>query len=86
MIYPEPGKGGRGHKGEIKEAARRGGFSEDRLTQARAILRHSSALAAGLEGRLRITVMIIDGQDAPGSRPGWSRAKARFRAMLEGAY
>jgi hypothetical protein len=43
MIYPEPGKGGRGHKGKLSEF--RGQFSADRITQARAVLRHSRALA-----------------------------------------
>jgi hypothetical protein len=45
MIYPEPEKGGRGRKSEPNTAAKRGGFSEDRLQAARAVLRHSRALA-----------------------------------------
>jgi hypothetical protein len=42
MIYPEPGKGGRGKKQSLVETVR---VSASRLTQARAILHHSRALA-----------------------------------------
>jgi hypothetical protein len=42
MIYPEPGKGGRGNKQSLAENVR---VSNSRLTQARAILHHSRALA-----------------------------------------
>jgi hypothetical protein len=43
MIYPEPEKGGRGRKKERVEETTT--FSEKRLQQARAVLRHSRALA-----------------------------------------
>jgi len=39
MIYPEPEKGGRGKVGATKEAKKLGGFSDERLRQARAVLR-----------------------------------------------
>jgi len=42
LIYPEPGKGGRGNKQNLAENAR---VSSTRLTQSRSILRHSRALA-----------------------------------------
>ena len=45
MIYPEPGKGGRGKTSEANTAAKRGGFSADRLSDARSVLKHSRALA-----------------------------------------
>jgi hypothetical protein len=45
MIYPEPGRGGRGNTGGAKAARNIGGFSDERLRQARSILRHSHALA-----------------------------------------
>jgi hypothetical protein len=45
FIYPEPGKGGRGKVGAAKEAKKLGGFTDERLRQARLILRHSRALA-----------------------------------------
>ena len=45
MIYPDPEKGGRGKKSEANTAAKRGGFSDDRLQKARSILRASRPLA-----------------------------------------
>jgi hypothetical protein len=42
MLYPEPGKGGRGNKGKSSETE---GFSSTRLSNARTVLRHSPALA-----------------------------------------
>jgi hypothetical protein len=42
MIYPEPDKRGRGNKGKAEETS---DFSQKRLSQARAVLRHSEALA-----------------------------------------
>lgn len=45
MIYPEPAKGGRGKKSEANTAAKRGGFSQDRLDAARAVLRNDHDLA-----------------------------------------
>ncbi len=45
FLYPEPEKGGRGKKSEAKTAAKRGGFSSDRVDTARAVLRHSVELA-----------------------------------------
>jgi hypothetical protein len=56
MIYPEPEKGGRGKLSQIQE-----GFDEprktvqNRLSQARAVLRHSFALAGEVtSGRLSL--------------------------------
>lgn len=43
MIYPEPGKGGRGNK--AKKSLETEGFSAARLSQARSVLRHSRGLA-----------------------------------------
>ena len=45
MIYPEAGKGGRGKKSDAAKAAETSGFSTRRVEQARALLRHSRALA-----------------------------------------
>ena len=42
MLYPEPEKGGRGHKGKATETS---GFSQQRLREARAVLHHSPELA-----------------------------------------
>jgi hypothetical protein len=44
-IYPEPEKGGRGKTSEAKKALVSGGFSRQRLDQARTVLHHSLALA-----------------------------------------
>ena len=44
-LYPEPEKGGRGKRAETKTMAKRHGFSADRLSDARAVLRHSPELA-----------------------------------------
>ena len=41
-LYPEPEKGGRGHKGKVTET---GGFSRQRLGDARTVLRYSRDLA-----------------------------------------
>jgi len=41
MIYPEPSRGGRGRRNPLETE----GFSAARLSQARAVLRHSRALA-----------------------------------------
>lgn len=48
MIYPEPGKGGRGNRQSLAENAR---VSSTRLTQSRSILRHSRALAEDVLAR-----------------------------------
>ena len=45
ILYPEPEKGGRGKVGALKEARKLGGFSGERVRQARAVLRHSLELA-----------------------------------------
>jgi hypothetical protein len=45
MLYPEPEKGGRGKHGAVKEAKKVGRLSDERLRQARLILRHSPPLA-----------------------------------------
>jgi hypothetical protein len=45
MIYPDPGKGGRGKKGDAANSLVSGGFSRQRLDQARTVLRHSRAYA-----------------------------------------
>lgn len=42
MIYPEPDKPGRGHKGKAEETS---GFSQKRLAQARQVLAYSKAWA-----------------------------------------
>ena len=42
FAYPEPDKPGRGKKGKAEETS---GFSQKRLAQARAVLRHSRPLA-----------------------------------------
>jgi ParB-like chromosome segregation protein Spo0J len=42
ILYPEPEVGGRGHKSKALET---GGFSRQRLGEARAVLAHSQALA-----------------------------------------
>jgi hypothetical protein len=42
MLYPEPDKQGRGNKGKATEAV---GFSQQRLREARSVLRHSRELA-----------------------------------------
>jgi ParB-like chromosome segregation protein Spo0J len=45
MIYPDTEKGGRGIKGKAEVSS---DFSQKRLAQARAVLRHSEALAQGV--------------------------------------
>jgi hypothetical protein len=45
LIYPESEKGGRGKKGVANSAAKLGGFSRDRVDQARKIVGHSRELA-----------------------------------------
>jgi len=45
ILFPEPEKGGRGHHGAAKEAKKLGGFSDERLRQARLILRTAEDLA-----------------------------------------
>jgi hypothetical protein len=59
MIYPDPAKGGRGRKSEANTAAKRGGFSADRLDAARAVQRHSRALAEDvLPGRSSLDALL----------------------------
>jgi hypothetical protein len=54
FAHPEPEKGGRGNTGTVKEAKRLGGFSDERLRQARQLLRHSEEMAmAVLAGGLK---------------------------------
>ena len=61
MIYPEPEKGGRGNKSKnLKETL---GFSAMRLSQARAVLRHSIDLAEAVrDGILKLdeALKIVD--------------------------
>jgi hypothetical protein len=45
MVYPEPEKGGRGKKGEIKTVTEKTTVSGSRITVARTVLRHSRELA-----------------------------------------
>src|SRR4051794_31395477 len=60
MIYPEPGKGGRGNKQSLTENAR---VSGSRLTQARSVLRHSMALAKEvISGRLALDAALAQMQ------------------------
>src|SRR3954454_16949548 len=48
MLYPEAGKRGRGNKGKAEETS---DFSQRRLSQARAVLRHSVVLAGEVMAR-----------------------------------
>jgi ABC-type transporter Mla subunit MlaD len=57
MMYPEPTKGGRGNIGPSKEAKKLGGFSDERVRQARLVLHHSRALA---EAVLKNTTRLDD--------------------------
>lgn len=52
MLYPEPEKGGRGNKKKVGETP---GFSDRRLYDARAVLRHSRELAEAVrEGNVKL--------------------------------
>ena len=60
MIYPEPGKGGRGKKSEAGNSAGTAGFSARRVQDARTILRHSRALAeAVLKGARSLSTWLL---------------------------
>jgi hypothetical protein len=45
MMYPEPEKGGRGKKGEVRNREETSQFSIRRVQQARSVLRHSPDFA-----------------------------------------
>jgi hypothetical protein len=49
MLYPEPDKRGRGNKGKSTET---GDFSQQRLREARAVVRHSVEFAAAVRDGL----------------------------------
>lgn len=54
-LWPQPGKGGRGNTGAVKEAKKLGGFSDERLRQARAVLAFSQELALAVrDGRTKL--------------------------------
>lgn len=50
LLYPEPDKPGRGNKGKAREST---GFSQDRLRQARQVLRYSRELAEQVRDDIR---------------------------------
>jgi hypothetical protein len=52
LLYPEPDKGGRGHKGsDAQRAAESAAVSATRVKQARTVLAHSRALAEAVRIR-----------------------------------
>lgn len=53
LLYPEPEKGGRGKNMSARKAQISGGFSSERLRQARTVLRHSLDLAYAVRDGVR---------------------------------
>ncbi len=81
MIYPEPGKGGRGKKSEAGNSAGTAGFSARRVQDARTILRHSRALAeAVLKGAKPFDVAVAEVREAEQALSGEEAKRGRLRA------
>lgn len=67
MLYPDPGKGGRGKKSSTGNLLVSGGFSRQRLDQARSVLRYSEPLAREvLAGSKSLDAALAEAQSADG--------------------
>jgi hypothetical protein len=78
LLYPDPEKGGRGHKGRAAETA---DFNQRRLRQARQVLAYSRDMAlAARDGTLRLDEA-LETVKAPAEAAGWpSRLEAEWTA------
>jgi ParB-like chromosome segregation protein Spo0J len=80
LLYPEPEKGGRGHKGKALETS---GFSRQRLGQARAVLAYSRDLAIAVREGTRKLDEALD--EAKAARAALETAESKLTRLRDEA-